>query len=241
MLDFLEAARLAGSPGKTRKRLKRRLDAFDELRDTQVQLQLLEPLWSEFPEAKLFKQMLRRHEQRLVRQSRKNVEHTKLGGLSPRLKELEKQIRTTAAAKPQADGRKVAVMTLQNSFDRVVSQRRRIRRKDAGAIHRLRIGFKRFRYTSELLRPFLPRLTNDKLCRMRKFQAAAGDIQDLEILLNRLDEFRREEKLPAAALRGLRNELARRKHRAVNLFMQRLGDLPEFQRVASTVPPLRAR
>ena len=229
LLDFMEAAQLADSPGKTRKMLKRRLDAFDDLRDTQVQLQLLQPLGREFPGVKRLRKLLRRQEQRLVKQTRKNVEHAKPGGLWLGLKALEKQIRAATIATPQADGHQAAVAPLQKSFDRVVRLRRRIHGDDAAAIHKLRIAFKRFRYLSELLRPFLPWLTQDQLRRMREFQASAGDIQDLEILLTRLDEFVQEKKLPAGALRSLRNELARRKHRAVNLFKKQIAALQEFQ------------
>ena len=92
LLDFLEAARFDDAPGKTRKILKQRLDAFDELRDMQVHLQLLKPLWPEFPEAMPLRKLLKRHEQRLIKQTRKKVLGTRPGRLARKLKELEQQI-----------------------------------------------------------------------------------------------------------------------------------------------------
>ena len=229
LLDFLEAAQFNGTPGKTRKTLKQRLDAFDELRDTQVQLQLLKPLWPEFPEAKPLRKLLRRHEQRLIKQTCKNVRGTRPGQLTRKLKQLEKQIRDVSATKPKTDDRRIAVTTLRDCFDQVAGLRRRIRGRDPAAIHRMRVAFKRFRYMSELLQPFLPGLTNERIHRMRKFQAAAGDIQDLEILLAKLDQFVQEREVPAASLKKLRGELSRRKKLALDLFMERIDDLFEFQ------------
>src|SRR5688572_6032971 len=66
MLDLLRALHFQDSLRKTRKTFKQRLDAFDELRDTQVQLLLLKPLWRDFPEAREFDLVLRRREKRLI-------------------------------------------------------------------------------------------------------------------------------------------------------------------------------
>ena len=52
LLDVLIALHFPGPLKKIRKVFKKRLDAFDELRDTHVQLLLLKPLCQEFPEAR---------------------------------------------------------------------------------------------------------------------------------------------------------------------------------------------
>src|SRR6185436_17907080 len=51
MLDLMRALHFQDSLKKTRRIFKKRLDTFDELRDTQVQLLLLKPLRRDFPEA----------------------------------------------------------------------------------------------------------------------------------------------------------------------------------------------
>ena len=58
LLDLLEALRCAAPLKKLRKTFKRRLDAFDDLRDTHVQQVLLKPLWKDFPEARPLKKHL---------------------------------------------------------------------------------------------------------------------------------------------------------------------------------------
>jgi CHAD domain-containing protein len=229
LLDLLEAAHFAGAPGRARKILKQRLDAFDELRDTQVHLQLLKPLWPEFPEAKPLRKLLQRHEQRLIKKTRKKVLGTRPGQLTRKLKELEQQICGISTSKRKNDDQRIAITTLRDSFDRVVGLRRRIRGVDPAAIHEMRVAFKRFRYMSELLQPFLPWLTKERIRRMRKFQGSAGDVQDLEILLAKLDQFVQEKEVPAATLEQLRSELSRRKEQALDFFMERIDDLLEFQ------------
>ena len=229
LLDFLQAAHFIGAPGKTRKNLKQRLDAFDQLRDTQVQLQLFKPLWPEFPETKPLRKLLRRHEERLIKQTRKNVLGARQDQLMRKLRELEKKIRNASTSKQKTDGRGIVVTTLREAFERVVRLRRRIRGHDPAAIHEMRVAFKRFRYMSELLQPFLPWLTKERIRRMRKFQASAGEIQDLEILLAKLDQFVQEKEASAATLLKLRSELSRRKELALECFMKLIDDLLGFQ------------
>src|SRR5215510_8859246 len=50
LLDLLDAVHFGDSLRKLAKNFKRRLDAFDDLRDTHVQRRLLQPLWRDFPE-----------------------------------------------------------------------------------------------------------------------------------------------------------------------------------------------
>jgi CHAD domain-containing protein len=227
LLDFLEAAHLESPQDKTRKLLKKRLDAFDELRDTQVQLQLLKPLWPGFPEAKPLRKLLRRHEQRFIKQIRKKVLDARQGHLTQKFKELEKQIRDGSITK--TDDQRIVAAALRNSFGQLAGLRNKIHGDDPAAIHKMRVAFKRFRYTSELLQPFLPWLTDERIRRMRKFQSAAGDIQDLEILLARLAQSVEEKELSSATMKKLRSELLRRKKRALDFFRERIDDLFKFK------------
>lgn len=229
LLDFLEAARIGNSPRKARRLFKKRLDAFDDLRDTQVQLQLLEPLWPEFPEARPLKKWLQRHERKLAARARKTV--ADIGGrkLSRNLKGLERGIRADAGKRGFSRFRKTAIAVLREYFQRVAGLRRKIRGRDPAAIHRTRVAFKRFRYLNELLQPVLPSISDELLRRMRKFQASAGNIQDLEILRLRLERFIHEGEFSAAQVRGLQSELQQRLDRTLKCFMKHIDELFEFQ------------
>ena len=56
-------------------------------------------------------------------------------------------------------------------------------------IHRLRIAFKKFRYMIEAIYPVLQNFPADFLKRMHEYQAAMGDIQDMEVALQELADF----------------------------------------------------
>src|ERR1044072_2437123 len=92
MLDFLGPARFSSGTKKLRTCLKKRLDAFDDLRDTQVHLQLLKPLRKKLPEIKPLRKWLRRHERSFIKHARKKILHGRERKLSQRLKELEQRV-----------------------------------------------------------------------------------------------------------------------------------------------------
>ena len=228
MLDLLDALRVRDSLKKTRKVFKKRLDAFDELRDTHVQLALLKPLCSDFPEAREFDLWLRRREQELIRHLHQDIEATRQARLERRLKMLEKQLRKSPKAKPGKADRSLAAAALSETFARVVLLRRRVRRNNTRMIHQMRVAFKRFRYMSELLQPILPRLTKKNLRRMQEYQSMMGDIQDLEVLLAGLKEAAAERCLSAVAVRNLRRELLRRRRRLIDVFLTAIDGLFDF-------------
>ncbi len=56
-------------------------------------------------------------------------------------------------------------------------------------IHRLRIAFKKFRYMIEAIYPILQNPAPDYLKKLQDYQAAMGDIQDMEVALHELADF----------------------------------------------------
>jgi CHAD domain-containing protein len=230
LLDLLEALRFADSLKKLARNFKNRLDAFDELRDTQVQLQLLRPMWREFPEARRLKALLKRREEKLTSKLSHKLQAAKYARLTRRLKELERGLLRGGKADPSRKNSNGFVSgILQEAFLRLAVLRRQVRREDAATIHRLRVCFKRFRYMNELLQPLLPALTAQRLERMREYQADAGDIQDLEVLLARLARALRKQELKLAEIENLRIELLRRKRRSIDSFLERVDDLFDFR------------
>jgi CHAD domain-containing protein len=228
LLDFLEAVNFEVRLPKITKVLKKRLDAFDGVRDTQVQLELLKPLWREFPEARCLKEILRERERRFIKKARRKIRKPGNSRLQPCLRVLEKRLRCEMPKLNQRE-RMSPASALAKCFARVAALRRQIRGPNPAAIHRMRVGFKRIRYIYELLQPFLPWLTREQLRRMRSFQTTAGDIQDLEILLARLDQFIQKKKVSPATIKKLRQELIARQENALGLFMKRIDELFEFK------------
>jgi len=59
------------------------------------------------------------------------------------------------------------------------------------ALHRMRLAFKKYRYSVEVLAPFLSGVTAESLERLHAFQTLLGDIHDLDILREEAGHFRR--------------------------------------------------
>ncbi len=229
LLDLLDAMRYRGSRSKLRKVIKKRLDSFDELRDTQVQLRLLRAIEPDFPQARAWAACLRRREQKLVRRLNRRVKSMKYARLNRRLKDLERPFRKCAGVGSGGRSGALASAALRRIFAGVAARRRKVHRDSPATIHRLRVAFKRFRYVSELLHPLVPDLTPRKLARMKTYQAAAGDIQDLEVLLARLAEAIDDGEVDSRASEPMRNELLRRRRRAIDSFTTRIDELDEFR------------
>jgi CHAD domain-containing protein len=234
LLDLLDALRFGDSFAKLRKTFKKRLDAFDDLRDTHVQRGLLKPLWGKFPEAKTFKKHLRKCEKRLEREMSHHIRGAKSGRANRCLKDIEKRLRQYASNPPAGGSAPKAQSLLGVAYRRVIVLRRQIRRSVPKTIHRMRVAFKRFRYTAELLQPFLPDFTPQCLERMRDFQDAAGDIQDVVVLLERIDKDIRHGQIDAPCVKNLRRELKRCEQRAIAALMERIHELGKFEPKHST-------
>jgi CHAD domain-containing protein len=207
---------------------KRRLDAFDALRDTQVQLLLLKALRTDFPEVRELDAWLRRREGKLIADLRKGIRAAKPARLEKRLKALEKILREFSTLRTGSQEPSPINAALDAAFTAVVTLHRAVRRRNPATIHRTRIAFKRYRYMAELLRPFLPGVTAELRLRMRRHQTRMGDIQDMEVLLAGLALAEKKDRLEAAPGRRLRFAVARRRNQLVDDYLQSADELVDF-------------
>jgi CHAD domain-containing protein len=232
LLDLLRALHFPGPLRKIRKVFKKRLDAFDELRDTHVQLSLLRPLWREFPEARELDAVLCRRERRLTDELRQGVHATKPARPERRLKTIEKQLLGAdgpAITAPRGAARLAMAAPLREAFDRVVALRRRIRPNRTATIHKTRVAFKRFRYLCELLRQRLPGLKAENLGRMRNYQGMMGNLQDMEVLLAGVRRAVQEKEISGRAVGPLRRELRRRRRELIDSYLAAADGLFDFE------------
>jgi CHAD domain-containing protein len=218
--------------------VKKRLDWFDELRDTHVQLSLLRPMWRDFPEARPLKKLLERREARSVSRLRRKLKAARLNRLNRRLKRLEQELRPASGfASARAAGRQAAA-ALRAAFGRAARLRQRVRRDRTETLHRLRLAFKHYRYMSELLLPVAPWISPRRLKGMKAYQDLAGNIQDLEVLLARVALAVENRELAAPDVRPLRRELSQHRRQAIAAFLGRMDDLFAFQPPEAN-PPLK--
>lgn len=241
LLDLLRVLDRKLALRKTRKVFKRRLDAFDELRDTHVQLVLLKTLRSEFPEVRELDAWLRRRERKLIADLRKRIRAAKQTRLEKRLKSLEKEL-LRLSEPPSSNGTSPPFLAaLEVAFTTVAALRRAVRRRDTATIHLTRVAFKRYRYMAELLRVFLPGVTPELQLAMRNYQTHMGDIQDLEVLLAGLAFAEKKGRLAVAPGRRLRLAVASRLAQLVDDYLRTADALLDFEpsrliQPASTTP-----
>lgn len=213
-LDLLAAFIPAGELRKPRRALKKHLDAFDDLRDTQVQLAVLKPVRRVSPTAPAFHAWLRHREVRFIREARQAVKQIKTRRVGERIVAFEVDLGCQRKRTPPERAFRIAQDVMRLAFARVGRLCRRVKAADPRTIHRTRIAFKRFRYMVEALSPLLPAVTDKHLQALRRYQAMMGEIQDFKVLLTALDKFLEQGNSDPATQR-LRAEFVRRREQLV--------------------------
>ena len=193
---------------KTRRILKRHLDAFDPLRDTQVQLLLLAKQRRQFPETKAFHRMLAGREERCLKTAARRIERVKIRPLQKVFRRLGRQLARTRGATAQRTRHRAAVMNaVRDAFTKTLELQRAVDPGAAETIHRTRIAFKRFRYMVEALQPLFAEITPERVAAMQDFQSMMGEVQDTEVFLARLDKYTRGDEARARMLARFRRGL----------------------------------
>ena len=184
-LDLLRTVMPDPRIQKTRRILKDQLDNLDDLRDVQVLLADISEIIHELPMIKSFQKYLQYKEKKLLRAARKEIKSLKIESLSKRINKLSQTIETLKRTDLDT-----GLFSAIDEAYAIVNQRYAL--VDSGqpsTIHRLRIAFKKFRYMIEVIYPFLEYSPSDYLKKLQDYQAAMGDIQDMEVALRELADF----------------------------------------------------
>jgi CHAD domain-containing protein len=213
---------------KVRRALKRHLDTFDQLRDTQVQLDYVGRMTHSYPPAQAFRDWLRKRETRFARAARRSIKHIRTGRLGRRIAALENEIQLLRKRTPPTRAWETALRAIDRAFARVAQLCRRVRADDTATIHRTRVAFKRFRYMVEALAPLLPAVGDDQRRAMRGYQSMMGDVQDVEVLLAAFAKFVRSQEVDGRKARRLREELLRRRRWLIRVYLNAAGKLRQF-------------
>ncbi len=170
---------------KTRRILKDQLDILDDLRDAQVLLADISEIIHETSVLQPFQKYLQHKEKKLLRTAHKEIKLLKTTNLSKRIQKLDHKIETSQ----QVDLDASLFSAIDEAYGVVNQRYALIDPNQPSTIHRLRIAFKKFRYMVESVYPILQNTPTDYLRRMHQYQAAMGDIQDMEVALQELTDF----------------------------------------------------
>lgn len=174
------------------RRLKRQLDGLGALRDTQVTLAAVKSLDKPLAGKQLFCAYLLKQEHSQLHDSRQSLREFPAGKVSRQLRKMRKRLGKQSAG---IDGAKGLRRAVEAAYARVLARHRLVQREDTASIHRVRVAFKRFRYTVEIVQQLAPAFSREApfpdktLHAMRQYQTLLGNIQDAEVMLATLGDF----------------------------------------------------
>lgn len=168
--------------------MKKSLQQLGPLRDAQVQLKAARTQLELAKGMAGFITRLRKRERRLRRSAAVQVRQIRTKGIEKHISSLCRKIRT-----PLPDADPDHFLSTLNSvgdsmFAAVVVRLRALNTHNPRTFHRLRIRFKKFRYLLEFLQPTLS-IPDDPIEAMKPYQDALGEIQDLTVLIEAIEDF----------------------------------------------------
>jgi CHAD domain-containing protein len=226
------------TPEKARNILKGELESLGALRDAHVQRIFLQRQLTKFPGLAALLKRLEREEASLVKKASQHVHRFKsirLEKLVTSLLELLKvQSRNGQTQRELANS---ALRCADGAFANVVERYRGINRDDPRTIHRTRVAFKKFRYIVESLPVQLSGYSQSDLRALARYQRRMGNIQDLEVILQRVQGF--VEQHPHARLDRFSRYLLGRRTHAVQSFFTTSSRLLQFWPPQAADNPVR--
>jgi CHAD domain-containing protein len=213
---------------KARAALKEHLDAFDKLRDTQVQLETVHKMSRAFTAARHFRDHLLRREAQVSRKTRRNLKTAQPKRLGRLVADCQGQLKQWRRHGSLEAANARLLSRVDGAFSRTRQLRQLIRAERPRTIHRTRIAFKKFRYMVEALAPHLDGVNAKRLAAMHAYQTRMGDIQDIQVLLEALGRFARQADVPAGAAESLTRALKRRRERLIDTYLDWADELLEF-------------
>jgi CHAD domain-containing protein len=216
--------------GRARRALKEHLNLFNPLRDTQVQLSLLDEQAKKKPtKTKELRHAVRRREKRCHEKAARGVRLLKTAGLKKLITDLSRQLRAVQRQPERREREGQAVRKSVNAaFARVVDRRAQMDATDVKTIHRTRVAFKRFRYMVEALQPLLPSITRARLRAMHSFQRVLGDLQDTEVFLDRVEKLAQKDKIDLKRILPFWRWLQRRRTEQIRQALAQADTIDEF-------------
>jgi CHAD domain-containing protein len=125
--------------------------------------------------------------------------------------------------------RAVLMGALASAYARVVRRLQSLQNTDPSTVHRLRVAFKQYRYSLEILAPLLRWMNARTRSRLDAYQTAMGKIQDIVVVLRGMVAY--ESRRPVTgrmALIEVRQYLLRRTEELMKEFRANADDAYRF-------------
>ncbi|MGA2790457.1 MAG: CHAD domain-containing protein [Candidatus Bathyarchaeia archaeon] len=202
--------------------LKEQLSELSNLRDIHVEMVAIRGYLKQLPEIKQFYDRLRERESDHLSAAKKMSSNTKfienaINRAQVRLAARRATIAVSAASKIVNDA-------VDRSFDNVNGKLEYATIADYSTIHSVRIAFKPFRYLLEMLQPLVP-IERKQLRAAQSLARMMGKIQDIEVLMKSLVEFKWKQDGARRAVIEIWLDLERRKTDVAQRFLR---SIPKF-------------
>jgi CHAD domain-containing protein len=226
--EIVEAPRLR----KKRKSLRGFLKGLNSLRDVHIQVMALGDLRPAFPASGGVIRGLRLRERELLRSAARSVRMIQRDDLTAAIGETEDALlRVTMIAALSSATHAMVMGSLAAAFARVVGCRADLNGADPVTIHRMRVAFKKFRYTLEILAPLLPWMTPSFRKRLNSYQTSMGKVQDAVVVLGGITSYEAKRSVQGRmALLGLRQHLLSRRQQLMDAFLKNADTSLSFWR-----------
>ena len=215
---------------KLARAFKEQLDAFDDLRDTQVILAEISEILHELPALDEFQKQLQADELKMLRVLRKRLRKWEIAEIARRIDKT----RLSLESSPDAD---LESQILQAVDDAYLLARQRLEWVDparSSTIHRIRIAFKAYRYMVEFVHPLLNGFPKENLRKMYEYQFLMGEIQDAEVFAQTLTDF--SESVSITDPEPVRRYYENRHAEAISIYLKGMNHLHRFWRPAPDQP-----
>jgi len=214
---------------KSRKSLKSLLDSYDEVRDLQVMIGDLSSEPEIFLPESQFLNWLKGREN-----ASSDLQFTVTDSKSAEMV----KIHASAIQKARRVLKKLPPTAVEEFLDQVFKRNRKLasaaKADDPPTIHKLRIAFKRFRYSVEFFASHLG-VPAELFPRLRSYQTALGKVQDASVLIDTMDQFESED--PANQLTSTERAFAHnRLKQCIDDFMNQREKLDTFWRKKPSNP-----
>jgi len=186
VLNVLNKEVSSGYVQLLRKKLKKELKLYNPLRDNQVQMLKIEKLTSIYPILSNFYNFLKVKELEILNIIKTKLEYKSVDEINEAVFFLKLQLKQII---PKSQISKTALIKrAYDEYQSVLERSSQLDKNNLDSFHKLRLAFKRFRYTMEFLEPFL-NLTNTYFKQLKGFQDILGEIQDNRVLFENLNHW----------------------------------------------------
>jgi CHAD domain-containing protein len=186
LIELLNSLAPQAAFAKIRKALKKQLDQFDELRDTQVMLFEVAKNMPILPELEPFLAFMHQREQQLLIHSASNIASFYQSKLRRKVKKASKHFERQIA---NTD----LTIALPTAIDQVyalaIAHYQTLDPANSTSIHQLRIAVKKWRYTLLSVQALISCLPETGLKQLQAYLSQMGDIQNSVVLLQTLNIF----------------------------------------------------